>query len=443
MNPGYRILAQGHTVSNDTWKTGINNNDCIIGPSGCGKTRGYVAPNILQCTESMIIADSKGALRQAVGKTLERNGYEVLEIDLKDCVHSPCGYDPLRYIRYDRQMGHYNEQDIMTVAAAIVPVENGQEAFWDLFARMFMASMISYVLEYLPEEEHVMPSVVRLFGEMGNGNFDRIFKELNQIAPYSFSATLYRMYQTSRSADKMYSSVQGVLAEKLVLFVFDGAKRLSTNPVQIDLPSLGRKKTAVFLSISDTDDTMNRLVSLFYAQALHILCDCADRNEGHRLDVPVRFYLDDFAAATDACIPGFDGITSVIRSREISVSIILQSLSQLEASYGPARAATILNNCDNLLYLGGQDVETARYISVKANKSIHTVLNMPLDSAWLFTRGNAPQEVAKFRLQEHPKYKELPEYKAQHRKARKKPPVQTAGRDRADDGPGTELQQVS
>lgn len=439
MNTG-RILAAGHTVSNDTWETGNNNNDCIIGPSGAGKTRGYVLPNILQCTESMIITDTKGSLRQQVGGVLAKNGYKVLEVNLADCMASPCGYDPLKYIRYDQRAGHYSEQDIMTVAAALVPVEDQRESFWELFARMFLASMISYVLEYLPEGEHAMPAVVKLFGEMGNGNFDRIFKELCQMAPESFSATLYRMYQSCRSAEKMYCSVQGVLAEKLCLFVFDGARKLSANPVQVDFAELGRRKTAVFLTISDTDDSLNRLVSLFYAQALHALCDCADRSKGHRLKIPVRLYLDDFAAAADSCLSGFDTTTSVIRSREIRVSIILQSLSQMEASYGRAKAATILNNCDNLLYLGGQDVETARYIAVKADKSIHTILQMPLDGAWLFTRGQAPQEVQKFRLQDHPRYRELPE--ARKRKARKRPPAKEGGGDNETTGPDAGLQPV-
>lgn len=117
--------------------------------------------------------------------------------------------------------------------------------------------------------------------------------------------------------------------------------------------------------------------------------------------------MDDFAAGTR--IENFDGITSVIRSREISVSIILQSITQLEALYGPARAATILNNCDQCLYLGGQDVDTARLISIKANKSINTILQMPLDAAWLFIRGQKPQQVSKYRLESHPLHHELPE----------------------------------
>ena len=123
--------------------------------------------------------------------------------------------------------------------------------------------------------------------------------------------------------------------------------------------------------------------------------------------MPVRFILDDFA--TNAYIPDFDNIISVIRSREIYVSIILQSITQLDALYGSRKAKTIINNCDNCLYLGGQDIETASYMSYKANKSITTILNMPLEEAYLFTRGSEPRKVEKYDLTEHTRYRELPE----------------------------------
>lgn len=402
-NTGYRILAEGQTVSNDTWATGRNNNDLIIGPSGAGKTRGYVLPNILQCSESLIVADTKGALHQDVGGLLAQRGYDVLEINLADCLASPWGYNPLDFIRCDRR-GKYSEQDIMTVAAALVPVENGHEPFWDLAAQMILESLIGYVLDFLPDEEHTLSSVVKLFQVMGSRQFERLFDELKEVAPGSFAYNRYQMYSSIANADKMYASIQGILAEKLSTLTFDGTEALFDSPQRIDFRDLGRRKTAVFLNISDTDRSMDRLAALFYTQALHTPCNVADHSPGHRLAVPVRLILDDFAA--NVCIPDFDKITSVIRSREISVSIILQSLSQLEALYGHARALTIVNNCDQLLYLGGQDVETARYVCTKANKSINTILAMPLDGAWLFTRGEKPQQVRKYRLESHPMYQE-------------------------------------
>lgn len=409
-NCGYRILAQGQTVSNDTWTTGLNNNDMVIGPSGAGKTRGYVKPNLLQMNGSMIVTDTKGLLRREVGPVLERYGYRVEELDLADPLSSPWGYNPLAYIRYDRRRDCYLEQDILTAAAALVPIEDAHQPFWEMFARNFLEGMISYVLECLPEEEHDMTFVTRLFSEMGSGSFDKLFRELCQFAPTSFAAMRYKMTQTCRQAEKMYSSVQGILAEKLAPFAFEGTQALFRNPRQIDLRRPARERTAIFLTISDTDPSNYKLANLFYTQALHTLCAAADQSPGGRLELPVRFFLDDFAS--NVCIPDFDRIISIIRSREISVSVLIQSLSQLEALYGKPKAMTILDNCDNLVYLGGQNSETAQFIAEKADRRASSILQMPMDSAWLFTRGAPPVQAGKYRLEDHPRYQELPEYAA-------------------------------
>lgn len=405
----YRILADGQSVTNDTWQTGLNNNDLIIGPSGSGKTRGYVKPNILQCNASMIIADTKGALCEEVGGVLEQEGYKVIELNFADCAQSPYGYNPLAYIRRDLS-GRYSEQDILTLAACLVPIETKRDPYWETMSRIYIESAIGYVLECLPPDEQHFASVVRLVGEMGpKGCYRNLMRELAVINPCSFAVSRYQMYQpVADNASNTSACIYSFLASKLAPLSFDGAKRLFTNPKKINIKEIGRKKAAVFLTVSDTDSAMYRLANVFYTQALHTLCDFADKNKEHRLKVPVRFYLDDFAS--NVTIPEFDRIISVIRSREIYASIIIQSLSQLESVYGRARAMTIVNNCDNLICLGaGRDMETAKYISSQANKPISTVLNAPLDCAWLLTRGSAAQKVKKYDLKTHPLYHRLPE----------------------------------
>lgn len=405
MAHSYRILAENHQISNDTWVTGLNNNDLIIGPSGAGKTRGYVKPNILQCNESMVIADTKGSLIKEVGPVLVQNGYKLIHINFKDLNRSD-GYNPLDYIRYDRRHKAYSTQDIITIATALTSELSTKEPYWDYAARMYLTCLIAYVMEALPKKEHSLKYVMDLLGEIGTGVFSKLMAELNSTNPNSFAVQTFKLFRNNEKAEKMHASIMGILGEKLNGLAFDGAVRIYNAKNRIDFRSLGREKTAVFLTISDTDRSMDRLISVFYTQALHILCSSADHEyPNHRLPVPVRFILDDFA--TNAFIPGFENITSVIRSREISVSIILQSITQLQARYGEANATTIINNCDNCLYLGGQDVETARFISVKANKTISTILNMPLTDAYLFTRGHEPQKVAKYDICTHPRYKLL------------------------------------
>lgn len=400
MRETYRILAQGHNISNDTWKTGLNNNDIICGPSGAGKTRGYVIPNILQFSESMIIADTKGALLGELGGILKENGYKVLNIDFSD-IGAGSGYNPLDYIRED------HKQDIMTIAAAMVPIES-REPYWDQAAQTLLQAMIGYALECLPKKEHDLYTVTRLFL---SEKCDSLFKELEAIDPESFAVTRYRLSRKNKAADKMIASVEGMLAERLTICSFAGAKRMFQARNKISFPQLGEEKTALFLTISDMDRSMDRLINLLYIQAFQSLCNVADHSPGHRLKIPVRFYLDDFAA--NFMIPDFDKITSVIRSRNIHASIIIQSIAQLTGLYDQAKAATILNNCDNFLYLGGTDVNTAHLVAQRANKPVSSILSMPLDAALLFTRGQAPQMVKKYDLRNHPLYTRLPKYQDQ------------------------------
>ena len=407
---GYRILADGVAVSNDTWATGLANHDLIIGPTGGGKTRSYVLPNLLSGAESFVVTDTKGSLRRQVGGILERRGFRVLELDFTNLMHSPWGYNPLRFIRWDGDRQCWNEQDIITVAAALVPVTSRTDPFWDLSARNYAEALIGYTLDNLPQEEHTLVSVAKLFAEAETGVLDELMREYCTICPDSFAAMRWKSLQGGRKADKTYSSILAILSQRLSNFSFSGVQQLFTNKNQIDFGAISREPTAVFVHVSDNDFSLSGLTSLFYTQALQALIAEADSRPDNRLQIPVRLYLDDFA---NLIIPDMDKTISVIRSREISVSIVLQSITQLEGLYDHDKAMTIIDNCDHLLYLGGQSVETARFIATKANKPASAILNLPLGKAWLFERGNSPREVKKYDLTRHPLYRQLPEYAAQ------------------------------
>lgn len=412
MNDSKRILAQGELMSNSTRITGINNNDLVIGPSGAGKTRGYVMPNIMQCNESMVIADTKGSLHGEFAPLLRRHGYRVLNLDFTDALGSD-GYNPLDYIRYDEKRGKYVEQDITTLCAALIPLGDQRDRFWEESARVLLSALVGYVLDVLPQEEHTLEYVVKLFtAEDGSPGGRRVYRdllqELAQEKPDGFTARQFRFYNVLQGTEKTDFSVQSFVSRALACLSYDGPLHMYRCKERIDFRTLGREKTAVFLTVSDTDRSMDNLVNLFYTQALQSLCHSADKDYlDHRLPVPVRFILDDFA--TNVRIPDFDKIISVIRSREIYVSIILQSISQLSSLYGYGERMTIINNCDNCLYLGGQDVETAQYIATKANKTADTILNMPLDRAYLFTRGQRAKMVTKYDIRTHESYPELAE----------------------------------
>ena len=406
----HRLLAEGISVSNNTRETGLSNNDLIIGPTGGGKTRSYVLPNLLETEESFLVTDTKGALRKQVGALLEKRGFQVIELDFSDLRRSAYGYNPLRFIRWGPRREDCYEQDILTVASALVPIQITKDPFWDYAARELLSVLIGYTLECLPPEEQNMSSVVKLLDEAKTGVLDDLMKEFEILAPDSFVAGQWKRLQNGREAERTYASILGMLVPKMAPFAFDGGLRLAQNPRQIDFAQMSRQRTAVFVKMNDCDFSLKPLTSLFYTQALQALIQEADRRPDNRLEIPVRLYLDDFA---NLDVPDFDKIISIIRSREISVSVVLQSVTQLAGLYGGAQAMTIIDNCDHLLYLGGQSLETASFIGSKANKPSSAILNMPLGEAWLFERGSQPRRVRKYDLKSHPRYRELPEYAAE------------------------------
>ncbi len=402
---GQRIIAENVLVSNDTWETRINNNDIIIGSSGSGKTRGYVIPNILQLSNSMIISDTKGNLHSKFKNYLTQKGYKVLSLDFKNLYsESQCGYNPLSYIRYDKKLKQYSEQDIMKISAVISPAKSNVDPFWENSARIYIAILISYVLEACPKEKHNLLEVFDLYNEMDSSGFEHLFKRLAITKPMCFASRNYRQIINAKNAEKTYNCIKMTVYEKLQVLTIASLKKVYNNKNMINIADIGKEKTAVFLSISDIDRSLDTLVSLFYTQCFSVLIETADNNPESKLDVPVSFILDDFA--TNCKIENFECIIAVIRSREIYASIIIQNICQLNDVYGISNANTIINNCDVMLYLGGQDYSTADFISHKINKPVTNVLNLPLDKCYVLKNGEKFIESNKYDLVSHPSYEE-------------------------------------
>ena len=416
-----RILAKNVLVSNDTWVTGRNNNDLLVGPSGSGKTRGYVVPNLLHAQDSLIVADTKGNLYRLYGEHLRKKGYTVMYMDFTEVAYTPWGYNPLAYIRKSRDVelhrngDYYSEQDVKKVAQAICPRTNSKEPFWDEAAQMYLEAIILFVLNLLPQEQHNLYEVYSFLSKMGTPALENMIEEECTAHPDSAFARKIGMIRQNAVADRMDASIKGVLAQHLDVVTYSGVKRMFCMKQQVDMDAFLKDKTALFLSVSDSDRSQDALINLFYTQALQYLITAADRQLDSRLPIPVRFILDDFS--TNTVIPNFDNIISVIRSREIYVSIVIQSLSQLEGLYGHAKAQTIINNCDHCLYLGGTDTQTARYFAEKFNCQVSTVLNLPLDTMFLFERGSEPRRVQKYELDQDDAYRGLIESMGRRRRA--------------------------
>ena len=359
-------------------------------------------PNILHAQDSLIVADTKGNLHRLYGRYLEEEGYTVMHLDFKDTAATPWGYNPLSYIREcrdsetNRDGDFYKEQDVKKIAQIICPETNSKEPFWDQAARMYLEAIILFVLNQLPDEQHDLYQAYTVLTELGNVELEEMIYGECLVHPDSAFARKIDMIRQNAKAERMDASIKGILAQHLDVVTYSGVKRMFRMKKQVEMGAFLRGKTALFLSVSDSDRSQDALINLFYTQALQYLMDAADRQPDSRLPIPVRFLLDDFS--TNTVIPDFDKITSVIRSREIYVTLVVQSLSQLEGLYGRAKARTIINNCDHCLYLGGTDIETARYFAEKLNCQVSTVLNLPLEDMFLFTRGSEPGKVRKYDL---------------------------------------------
>lgn len=385
---GERILAKNFSVSNNTRATDLNNNDLIIGPSGAGKTGGYVIPNMLSSGESLIVADTKRSLSRKYEKAMQNMGYKTYIIDFVEPEKSTVSYNPFDYIRRDKN-GKPNEMDIETITAALAPLQTKDDPFWDISARNVLGTLIGFNLEVFAPEEQNLSAVTELYrimlAQTPSSEGVSYLEEHLINHPDSYASKQYRLFKNVMGAERTWGCISQFLTNAVRMFDIDGISSLFNGKNKINIPDISHEKSVVFLNISDSDHAFDKLVNLFYTQALQALIAEADRSSETRLEIPVRMILDDFA--TNVVIPNFDKIISVIRSRDIAVSIIVQSLSQLNSMYTKPQADTIINNCDHVVYLGGSDFDTASYVSSRANKSKETVLSMPLDKAYIMERG--------------------------------------------------------
>lgn len=383
------ILADNCYYSMDSFETQLNNNVLVVGSSGCGKTRSIVSPNILQANGSYIISDPKGTLYPKYRKYLEERGYEVQVLDFIHPQNS-VRYNFFKYIR--------NTQDIIKIAHMLVyGMENGggkkPDPFWDQAAELLLTSLIAFLQERGVEEDQNLSAIQTLImacqvdedNSSGKTTLDKIMEREYQDDEDSFA---YRQYQKFRiAAGKTLKSIMITLNAHLGKYDFDELNQMMETD-ETDIATLGQKKKALFVIISDTDRSMDGLANLFYSQAMNELCRFADEEcEGNRLPVDVQFILDDFA--TNCRIEGFPSMISNIRSRGISAMLMIQAESQLEYGYG-ANARTIVANCDTYVYLGGNDVDTAKKVAERCDLPYRKVLNMPIGTNWIFRRGQEP-----------------------------------------------------
>lgn len=350
-----------------------NKNILVVGGSGSGKTRFFLKPNLMQMHSSYVVTDPKGTVLVECGKMLEKNGYDIKvlnTINFKKSMH----YNPFAYLR--------SEKDILKLVQTIIANTKGEgekssEDFWVKAERLYYTALIGYLYYEAPEEEQnfetllafIDASEVREEDENFKNAVDYIFDALEKEKPNHFAVKQYRKYKLA--AGKTAKSILISCGARLAPFDIEELKNLMEYD-EMGLDTIGDKKTALFIIISDTDDTFNFVVAMMYTQLFNLLCDKADDVYGGRLPVHVRCLLDEFSNIGQ--IPKFEKLIATIRSREISASIILQAKSQLKAIYKD-NADTITGNCDSELFLGGKEGTTIKELSENLGKETIDLYN--------------------------------------------------------------------
>ena len=356
-----KLLTQNVRIGLDGKKHRRNLNILCIGGSGSGKTRFYAKPNIMQCNTSFVVLDPKGEIIRDTGHLLEKQGYEVRILDLINMHRSHC-YNPFVYLKSDNDV----QKLVTNLFKATTPKgSQSSDPFWDTAASMLFLALVFYLKYEAPPDEQNFPMVMELLraGEVHEDDdgyispLDELFDRLEQNSPEHIAVKYYRDYHSGSA--KTLKSIQITLAARLEKFNLESLASLTATD-ELDLPSLGEKKVALFALIPDNDSSFNFLVSILYTQLFQQLFYIADHKYGGSLPVHCHFVMDEFA---NVSLPDdFDKILSVMRSRGVSVSIILQNLAQLKALF-EKQWESVVGNCDEFLYLGGNEQATHKYVS--------------------------------------------------------------------------------
>ena len=362
-----KLMTQNVRICYDSRRHRRNLLTMVIGGSGSGKTRFYAKPNLLQANTSFVVLDPKGENLRDTGNLLEAKGYEVRVLDLINMEKSHC-YNPFVYLKDDNDV----QRLVTNLFKATTPKgSQSNDPFWDTAASMLLLALAFYLKYEAPPDEQNFPMVMELLraGEVREDNdeyqspLDELFERLEMREPEHIAVKYYKDYHSGSA--KTLKSIQITLAARLEKFNLSGLAALTATD-DLDLPSLGERKVALFALIPDNDTSYNFLVSVLYTQLFQQLFYLADHKHGGRLPMHVHFLMDEFA---NVSLPDdFDKILSVMRSREVSVSIILQNLAQLKALF-EKQWESIVGNCDQFLYLGGNEQGTHKYVSELLGKS--------------------------------------------------------------------------
>lgn len=398
------ILGKDCVYSCDPQVTGLNNNVLVCGSSGCGKTMSISEPIILETNNrSLITMVTKRRIVAKYKPMLVNRGYEVWDLNFVNPAQGDVGYDPLKYVS--------SYQDITFLAESIVKSDprkdnSNADPYWDSASVSLLSAEIAYTL--MTKDNASFADVLELHGgiqfEESGGeietNMDYEFNRIAEKDPTCFAVSCWRTFRQlpMRTAGCVFSSLNTTLD---TIFTQD-IRRMMASSNQVDIERLATRKSVLFVTTSPVNHALHCFVNMFYGHAFKQLFEYAEDRPDGMLPVPVHILCDDFA--TGSRILNFAEYISIFREKRISVTLLLQSESQLESMYGPDDATTIINNCDSYVYLGGMDLKTAQHISLRLDTTLDDVLYMPVGREFLFRRGQRPVVTERYNIREDERY---------------------------------------
>lgn len=401
------ILGENCCYSSDSNETGLNNNVIVCGGSGSGKTMSIAEPRLIETkTSSLIATVSKRRIVNKYIPLFKKRGYEILDLNFVNPLESTCAYDPLEYVE--------SYADITFLAKSIVKADQQKDhsiadPYWDEAATSLLSAEIAYTL--MTKDNATFADVLKLHesivldevGGMLKTSLDAKFEYIASKNPTCFAVSCWKSFKTLPI--KTASCVYGTLNTTIDTIFSPEIREMMATKKKVDFEQMATKKTILFVTTSAVNPALHSLVNMFYAQAFKQLFEYAESRLDGVLPIPVHVLCDDFA--TGSRILNFPELISIFREKRISVTLLIQSESQLEQMYGTSNATTIINNCDSYVYLGGMDLRTAQNISWRLNAPLDEVLYMPIGQEVLFRRGQRPVITRRYDIEKNDVYQKV------------------------------------
>ncbi len=402
-------LAEGLVAPADFEQTGLNLNEIVVGPTGCGKSFSNAYSRLVHTTESSVVVPiAKSAIKDKFSKMFKDRGYMVIDLDFAHPEKCKVGYDPLDYI--------HSDEDVVQLARNMIEPDKDKsknshaDPYWNESAISIHAAEIALIRLNAEDagKKATYADVIKLHRSLRydaeksifTSNLDGLFEAAERRHPGNHATEMWKTIRglATRTASCILSTVNNAIDKIFSENVLEMTKKEK----RVSFRDLGNKKVALFITTSPMNQTLQNYVNVLYADMFRELFETAEKRQNSRLKVPVHIICDDFACGSR--INDFEDYISIFRAAGISVTLLLQSESQLISMYGESAATTIINNCDTYVYMGGMDIATCQNVSKRVNKSLNTVMSMPLEQVIVFRRGSEPFVSRRYQILDDPAY---------------------------------------